>query len=109
LTGCHREDTAHAQSLAPGLKILYKTWVAEGRPTEFNPTNYIKSSSDEFFVFTNTVQANGQAYHCRFAVRSPNRFGTNGVLAITDEQVILWVGASSNDIIVAPETKRSLF
>jgi hypothetical protein len=107
LTGCQSDDVTHARALSPNLRILYDAWRKEGRPAAFAIDRYLSPSRDNYFVFTNSVAVAGSTYHCRFAVRSPSRFSRPGVLAITDEQVILWIGDSPNDLIASPETKRS--
>ena len=106
MIGCERSDTKHARALAPTLRHLYQSWASDGRPESVDTAKYITSSSDIYTAFTNVVTVASNVYHCRFGVRSPNRFSTPGVLAITDEGVILWVGEKAGDVIVAPETTR---
>jgi len=106
MIGCERSDTKQARILAPRLRHLYQSWAADGRPDPIDTAKYITSSTDRYHVFTNVVTVASNVFHCRFAVRAASRFTTPGVLAITDERVILWVGDNSGEVTVAPETKQ---
>jgi len=113
VVGCEPTERTHARTLGGQLRYLYQQWSKEGRPASFQLTNYITSISDtnstpdRFIVFTNTVSTEGSVYHCRFAVRSSpgGRFWKPGVLAISDEGVLLWI-ADDGKIVVAPDTKE---
>ena len=110
VVGCEPTERTHARILGGQLKYLYQEWSKQGGPTVFEPTNYIYNVSStygtkyQFFVFTNTVNVKPDVFHCRFAVRDPTRFYKPGVVAITDEGVLLWIG-DDGKIIVAPDTK----
>ena len=109
--GCEPSEKAHARTLGGTLRYVYGEWVKQGRPEAFEPTNYtthISSTSGtkyQVFVFTNTVTVKPDVFHCHFAVRDPSRFYKPGLVAITDEGVLLWVG-DDGKIVVAPDKKE---
>jgi len=72
---------------------VYKEWENEGRPSEFNATNYfyVGYTTNQVFFFTNRITIEGTEYHCRFALRS-DRFEMPGFIVLTDEGVLLWLG-----------------
>ena len=108
LSGCGPNEQTHARVVGGFLKSVYGEWVKQGRPAQFEPTNYLYNAStgntNQCLVFTNTVKAEGVVYHCRFAIRDETRFIAPGVLAIADGGVLLWVGDGGNNI-AAPDTK----
>jgi hypothetical protein len=103
LIGCTDSDTTQAGSCGAQLHSIYSTWVRDGRPSEINMSNYI-SSENHYFVFTNIYTIQNNAYHCRFAVRS-EYFRRRGVLAITDEKLLLWIYDDRESVIVSPELR----
>lgn len=109
--GCSPSEKTHARIVSGDLRYLYREWVKDGRPDNFEPTNYIfdvsstYGTSNQYFVFTNTVSAEGTRFHCRFARRDATRFHKPGIMAISDEGVVLWIAADGM-IVVAPETKN---
>jgi hypothetical protein len=106
ITGCMDSDTSEALSLGADLKVLYGNWVKDGRPQLADVDAYISSNRRQFFTYTNVVQVGSNYFHCRFSARSQN-FRRKGVLVISDEQVLLWIGDQNNEIIVDPQKKRS--
>ncbi len=52
-------------------------------------TNDIPHLAD-IYAFTDTVTFNGAQHRCSLAAKSPS-FGDGGVLAITTEDVVLWI------------------
>jgi hypothetical protein len=87
---------AGAGVLAP----LVSDWEWQGKPTNMAlmvlPSDH--GSAYEPFVFTNTIQIRGTNYHCLFALRSA-RFAYDGMLAITGERVVLWVGTGDAEVL----------
>jgi hypothetical protein len=53
------------------------------------------------FVFTNVVTSTNVIFHCRFAARRPS--WPAGVLAITDEGILVWVRDKDGKVTVSPE------
>lgn len=105
ITGCTDSDTSEALSLGADLKVLYGNWVKDGRPQLVDVEAYISSNRRQFFVYTNVVQVGSNYFHCRFGARSQN-FRRKGMLVISDEQVLLWIGDQKNEIIVDPQKNR---
>lgn len=104
--GCESDEQYHTRILSGRLKWVYKEWQKDGHPSNFEPTNYLYNvgTTNQYYIFTKPLFANGVLYHCRFAIRDPNRFRRSGILAITDEGAILWVG-DDGKINVAQDTK----
>lgn len=107
MTGCEPDEQYHARILGGRLRGLYLDWSKKGRPEDFVTTNYFYNvgSSNQYFWFTNTVTVQNNQLHCRFAIRDPRRFQGPGLLAITDEGVLLWVG-DDGKVVLAPDTKN---
>lgn len=110
VSGCGPTEQTHARAVGGLLKRVYGQWEKQGRPPQFDPTNYVYTLSTTYgktnqcFVFTNTVKAEGVVYHCRFGIRDETRFFASGVVAIADGGVLLWVG-DDGKVVVAPDTK----
>lgn len=100
--GCMQSDTSEALSLGADLKVVYANWVKDGRPELPNVDAYIRSNRRQFFVYTNVVHVGSRSYHCRFGARSQN-FQRKGILAISDEQALIWIADSNGEIIVDPQ------
>src|SRR5208283_4919669 len=91
LIGCKKtESDEPVAMMALGLRLVQENWVKEGRPDNFKPDNVVQSSVEHFSVFTNEIAVAAVVYHCRFAVRS-DLIHTPGIMAITDEGVLLWI------------------
>ena len=104
--GCKRgfDGPAFLGSSAIQLKELRDEWVAKGRPEHFEiPPVYMMGGGSEIFAFTNgaTVNVNKTAYHCRFGKRKP--YWPQGVLAVTDDGVTLWISDKDGEITLSPE------
>ena len=108
---CEPTEKTHARILGGTLRYVYSEWKTQGSPSSFEPTNYVRSVSSNYgskyqvFVFTNTVSVKPNEFHCRFAMRAPDRFYKTGLVAITDEGLLLWIG-DDGKIIVAPDVKN---
>lgn len=101
-SGCVQSDTKEALSLAADLRALYGSWAKDGRPEQPNVNAYIHSNRRQFFIYTNVVRVETNYFHCRFGARSQN-LQRKGVLAICDEQVMLWIPDESGEVIVDPQ------
>ena len=90
-------------SLGTGtLNVLVLKWKKQGEPTNSVLTNLLTGFRTlKPFVFTNTVSIAGTNYHCLFGLRD-SRFQEDGVLAITPDRSVIWVGPSGNKFIWAP-------
>lgn len=101
--GCaEKESKEPIVNMAVGLDTVRGVWMKQGRPDNFNPTNVVLSSVEHFFVFTNDISVSDQIYHCRFAVRSA-LLCTPGLMAITDDGVLLWIYDKDGKVIVSPQ------
>lgn len=101
LVGCVDSDSREAAFLGTDLHTLYRAWVRDGRPEPVDTSKYISSNARGYFAHTNVVDLGSNVFRCRFAARSAN-FRRQGILAITDEQVLLWLSDDGN-IVVSPE------
>lgn len=102
MTGCEPDEHYHGRMLGGHLKYIYEQWKGQGCPAVFEPTNYfyVVGTTNQYFIFTNKVDVQGVPYHSRFAIRDPNRFRKPGVLVISDEMKILWIGDDGKNAIV---------
>ena len=105
VTGCMDSDTSEALSLGADLKVIYEKWIKDGRPQLVDVDAYISSNRRYFFVYKNIIQVGPNYFHCEFGARSQN-FRRKGMLVISDEQVLLWIGDQNNEIIVNPQKNR---
>jgi len=101
LIGCEDSDTTEAVYLKADLNTLYRAWVRDGQPQSVDTSKYISSNRRQYFVHTNVLDFGSNVFHCRFGARSAN-FRRQGILAITDEQVLLWF-SDDGKIVVSPE------
>jgi hypothetical protein len=54
----------------------------------------VSSNTDRFWLSTNIVAVGGTQYHC-YAEVGGGQFGEEGTLAITTNQVFIWLGNNS--------------
>jgi len=103
LSGCNgKESHEPIVNMAVGLDITKEVWEKKGRPIGFDPTSAVQSSDERYYTFTNEILVAGQAYHCRFAVRS-QLIHTAGAMAITDDGTHLWIYDKDGKVILSPE------
>jgi hypothetical protein len=81
------------------LQFIQEEWVKEGRPVGFRATNFM-GPNNIYFDFTNTLTITNKVFHCRFAERHP---ALPGLLAITDDGVILWIRDRDGKVTISPE------
>ncbi|SRR6266567_6311532 len=105
LAGCESSDRTEAVYLALDLRTVYRAWTRDGRPPAPDISNYVRNKDVQYFVYTNVVEIGTNTFHCQFGLRSM-LFRRRGILAITDEQVVLWVPDYDKKVVVSPETKR---
>lgn len=85
-----------------GLDSRRDYWIKHGQQNNFDPGSVGWSSVEHYYAFTNAISAEGQTYHCLFAVRS-DRIRTPGAMAITDDGTILWIYDKDKRVIVSPQ------
>jgi len=106
VSGCEPDEEYHARILGGRLRGLQERWHESGQAADFMPTNYFYNhGTNQYCFFTNQVIGDGVSYKCRFGIRDPDRFPKPGILAITEDGVLLWIG-DNGKIVVAPDTKR---
>ena len=104
LSGCW-QNSSHIPSncfmtSASILQDLHEQWIKGGRSSDFNPTNYA-GPPGAFFTYTNRVIIDGHAHKCCFGAHE--RIEPSGMLAITDDGIVIWVRESDGKITVSPE------
>jgi len=82
------------------LRYAQDYWVSHGRPRGFQLSEII-GPPGTFFVFTNMVNTTNGALHCRFGARWPG--WPPGVLAITDEKLLIFIRERDGKVIFSPE------
>jgi hypothetical protein len=88
--------------------VIYQCWIDAGRPSHYDTRLAItESSGGTYFEFTNTIVIGGKTYHCRFAFRpgkpGPATYLPPGTLAMTDEDVMLWIRERDGRVFVSPD------
>src|SRR5271156_735206 len=102
LVGCRRSPTYPSYDFrvdAACLTLAQRGWISDGRP-DTDVSAYVRPT-DVYFVFTNTVYTTNAAFHCHFGAHRPS--WPNGVLAGTDEGVVVWIRSRDGAVIVSPE------
>ena len=95
-----RDPGSDFTTSAFALKYAQDYWLSHGRPPGFQLSEVI-GPPDDFFVFTNTVKTTNGVLHCRFGSRSPG--WPPGVLAITDEKLLVFIRERDGKVIFSPE------
>jgi hypothetical protein len=85
------------------LKYVRREWLKDPQSTSFQPNKLVEGSSSNVFFYTNAVQAEGKVYQCRFAVR--DQVWPPGLLAICDDETVIWIQEGSGQVVVDPEHK----
>lgn len=114
---------------ASNLQELNEYWISKGKPANFNLEKYGSyAPPHNYFVYTNTItvtgavyhaivshtnyvlgiwtshktiSVTGAVYHCSFGVRAPGF--PPGILAITDEGLVVWIRERDGKAILSPE------
>jgi hypothetical protein len=60
-------------------------------------------AGQQWFMVTNSPVLDGVAYHRRFGTRKD--FWPSGVMAITDQGVVLWIRDGDGRVTASPEVK----
>ncbi|HTV40836.1 MAG TPA: hypothetical protein VMF08_09685 [Candidatus Sulfotelmatobacter sp.] len=101
LIGCAKYAPGHNFTTAAiTLKEDYDYWLSHGRPVGFQPSE-IGGLPEEYFVFTNAVKTTRGVLHCRFGCRLIG--WPAGVLAITDDRVVIFIRQRDGKVIFSPE------
>lgn len=85
------------------LKDVRQEWLKDPQSKNFEPSKVIGGSYSNVFFYTNAVQAEGKVYHCRFAVH--DNILPPGILAICDDETVLWISDRNGQVVVDPEHK----
>ena len=101
MCGCTKRDPgSDFATSAFALRYAQDYWVSHSRPSGFQLGEVIGPPAD-FFVFTNMVKTTNGVLHCRFGAREPG--WPPGVLAITDEKLLIFIRERDGKVIVSPE------
>jgi hypothetical protein len=102
LTACpsKRFPGSYLFTTAEALRYVYQRWVSEGKPPDFDMARFVQPRG-EFFPYTNTVTFNGAPHSCRFGSRRPGF--PKGVLAITEDGVVVWIRDSDGEVTLKPD------
>jgi len=107
LTGCdpsgtHMYSGVYLQSDAIALRSAQEDWHTKGCPLRYDFRTVVDPTND-FFVFTNSVVFSNKVHHCCFGARRSE--WPRGLLAITDDGVLVWIRDSDGQVTVAPDVK----
>jgi hypothetical protein len=84
------------------LKMAYKDFTERGFVTNYGATGY------EVWLSSNTVFIGGTQYQCLITVRE-NKFFGQGTLAITTNQIFIWLDAKRSPKLIEPGYRPPLF
>ena len=82
------------------LKETQERWVKLGRPVVTNVVDWI-GPADDFFVYTNEITITNHVFRCCFSSRRPD--WPPGVMAVTEEGIIVWIRERDGNITVDPQ------
>jgi hypothetical protein len=103
MIGCGETNhypSAYLGTDACNLKWARDYWISQGRPVGFDPGRVL-GPANVYFVYTNTVTITNRVLHCRFGARRSE--WPAGVLAITDEGIMIWIRGRDGEITVSPD------
>jgi hypothetical protein len=102
LPSCSRRHYPSSYIIGPAtfLESFREEWIKQNRSPAFNVSD-IGRPPGTFFNLTNTVSAGGRQYKCLFGARRDD--WPPGVLAITEDGVILWVREQDGKVTLSPE------
>jgi hypothetical protein len=105
MSSCSQSSQGHYPSsylvgCATILESLREEWTNQNKPPGFDVSQFSKPRGT-YFNFTNAVSAGGRSYKCMFGARQKD--WPPGVLAITDDGVILWIRDRDGQVTLAPE------
>jgi hypothetical protein len=83
------------------LKQAQRDYVERGYVTNYH-------SSYRVALVTNVVTIGGTQYHCFATVRG-GKFGDEGMLAMTTNQLFIWLDATRTPKIIGPDYNPQLF
>jgi len=95
------EGAKYLSMPASCLIDVRQAWIDRGRPESFKPNKVIGGTFGNVFFYTNKVQVGGMIYQCRFGVS--DNVWPPGILAITDEGIVLWIRQRDGKVTVSPE------
>jgi len=71
---------------------ISKEWMLSGKTNALSPEEFAATWKDfGLIVYTNAISTGGRAYRPLFAVR-PRTIPQNGLLAVTADQTVIWIG-----------------
>jgi hypothetical protein len=98
LVGC--KDTypgVYLSGSAEALREAQEHWKTNAQLSDLDEA---RDRANDIFVYTNTVTTSNTVYHCLFGTRDPD--WPAGVLAVTDDGIILWVRDRDGNVTVSP-------
>jgi hypothetical protein len=102
--GSHHYEGVYVKSPADALRNFHRLWVEGGRQADYDPAQSLRQPVRrpfKYFTYTNTVRFEGEVHTCRFGHRLPRL--SSGVLAITEEGVVVWVSSATGKVTVSPD------
>lgn len=102
----HKVDQDIAVKIeAASLQILYNKWVSEGRPSVYEPSNYVTSTTAYYAVHTNTYMYKNIYVKSIISAKSKSIIEP-GFLVISEDGLIYWVGKSNSIKPISLKVKR---
>ena len=83
------------------LKSLHRSWRAAGSPANPVLTNYVISTSDRYYIWTNHYTFAGVGFESQFALET-SLFQERGFLVISRDGRLAWIDKRTGPELVEP-------
>jgi len=83
------------------LRNLHRAWVKDGSPTNPAITNYVVSTSDRYFIWTNRYSFGTNIFESHFGLET-SQFTERGFLVISRDGRLVWVDKIAGPGLVNP-------
>ncbi|HLP76482.1 MAG TPA: hypothetical protein VK327_06125 [Candidatus Paceibacterota bacterium] len=83
------------------LRNLHRAWVKDDSPMNPIITNYVVSTSDRYFIWTNHYSFAGTNFESQFGLET-SEFAERGFLVISRDGRLVWIDKKAGPELVAP-------
>jgi len=83
------------------LHNLHRKWAEDGSPANPAITNYVVSTSDRYFIWTNRYSFGGGDFESQFGLEN-SLFNGRGFLVISRDGRLAWIDKKSGPELVKP-------
>jgi len=83
------------------LRGLHRAWVKDGSPINPIITNYVVSTSDRYFIWTNHYSFNLKPFESQFGLETSQLSG-RGFLVISQDGRLAWIDNKTGPELIKP-------